>query len=110
MPRARLGAGSWQLENDALAKLRAKIVAGRRTLGEVYGAPLRGIVTGLNEAFVVDQATHEQLVTQDKKSAKLLKPFLRGENIKRWRVEPEGLFLVKYAQGQGRYRGLSGDP
>ncbi len=49
MPRARLGSGSWQLENDALARLRNKIVRGRRTLGEVYGAPLYGIKTGLNE-------------------------------------------------------------
>jgi hypothetical protein len=94
MPRARLGAGSWQFEDDALAKLRDKIVRGRKTLGEVYGAPLYGIKTGLNEAFIVDQETRDRLVKQDKKSAKLLKPFLRGENIKRWRVEPEGLFLI----------------
>ncbi|HXT08874.1 MAG TPA: N-6 DNA methylase, partial [Roseiarcus sp.] len=40
MPRARLSADSWQIEDDALAKLRDKIRAGRKTLGEVYGAPL----------------------------------------------------------------------
>jgi hypothetical protein len=39
MPRARLGSGSWQLEDDALARLRDKIVDGKKTLGEVYGAP-----------------------------------------------------------------------
>ena len=32
MPRARLGAGSWQFENDALARLRDKIVTGKKTL------------------------------------------------------------------------------
>lgn len=100
MPRARLGAGSWQFENAPLAKLRDKIVAGKKTVGEVYGAPLRGIVTGLNEAFIIDQATRDRLVKQDKKSAKLLKPFLRGENIKRWRVEPEGLFLINTPKGK----------
>ncbi|MGI8524743.1 MAG: Eco57I restriction-modification methylase domain-containing protein [Pseudolabrys sp.] len=94
MPRARLGAGSWQFEDDALARLRNKIIKGKKTLGEVYGAPLYGIKTGLNDAFIVDQATRDRLVKQDKNSAKLLKPFLRGENIKRWRVEPDGLFLI----------------
>jgi hypothetical protein len=94
MPRARLGKGSWQFEDDRLARLRDKIVSGKKTLGEVYGAPLYGIKTGFNEAFIVDQATHNRLVEQDKKSAELLKPFLRGENIKRWRVEPEGSFLI----------------
>jgi hypothetical protein len=100
MPRARLGKGSWQLEDDRLARLRDKIVAGKKTLGEVYGAPLYGIKTGLNDAFIVDQATRDRLVKQDRKSAKLLKPFLKGENVKRWRVEPEGLFLINIPKGK----------
>jgi len=100
MPRARLGSGSWQFEDDALAKLREKIVTGRKTLGEVYGAPLYGIKTGLNDAFIIDQDTRDRLVKEDKKSVTLLKPFLRGENIKRWRVEPEGLYLINIPKGQ----------
>jgi hypothetical protein len=100
MARARLGAGSWQFEDEPLARLRDKIVGGRKTLGEVYGAPLRGIVTGLNEAFVIDTATRNRLVAADPKSAELLKPFLRGENVKRWRVEPEGLFLINTPKGK----------
>ncbi|MGO9475277.1 MAG: Eco57I restriction-modification methylase domain-containing protein, partial [Rhodomicrobium sp.] len=100
MPRARLGAGSWRFEDDALARLRDKIVVGRKTLGEAYGAPLYGIKTGLNEAFVIDRATRDRLVAQDPKSAELLKPFLRGENIKRWRVESEDLWLINTPKGK----------
>jgi hypothetical protein len=100
MPRARLGAGSWQFEDAPLAALRDKIVRGRKTLGEVYGPPLRGIVTGLNEAFVVDRATHDRLIAADPKSAELLKPFLRGENVRRWRVESEDLWLINTPKGK----------
>lgn len=100
MPRARLGKGSWQFEDDALAALRAKIVDGRKTLGEVYGAPMRGIVTGLNEAFVIERATRDGLVARDPKSADLLKPFLKGENIKRWRIESDDLYLINTPKGQ----------
>ena len=100
MPRARLASGSWQLEDDALARLRDKIVIGRKTLGEVYGAPLYGIKTGLNEAFIIDTPTRDRLVTQDKNSAELLKPFLKGEEIRRWRVESEGLFLINTPKGK----------
>ncbi len=57
MPQGRLTADSWQFESDALARLRAKLLAGHPTLKEVYGTPCRGIVTGLNEAFVVSRAT-----------------------------------------------------
>jgi hypothetical protein len=100
MPRVRLGADSWQFEDDSLAKVRDKILKGRKTLREIYGAPLFGIKTGLNDAFIVDQATRDQLVTQDPKSSELLKPFLRGENVKRWRIEPEGIFLINTPKGK----------
>ncbi len=99
MPRSRLGAGSWQFEEDALAALRHKISAGRKTLGEVYGAPLYGIKTGLNEAFVIDRATRDRLVAADPRSAELLKPFLRGEDVRRWRVESNDLFLINTPRG-----------
>ena len=98
MPRARLGDGSWQL-GDALALLRAKIKGGRKTLGEVYGAPLYGIKTGLNAAFIVDKDTCDRLVARDARSAELLAPFLKGENIKRWRVESDDLFLINIPRG-----------
>ncbi len=100
MPRARLTAGSWQFEGDALAALRDKITTGRKRLGEIYGAPMRGIVTGLNEAFIIDRATRDRLVKRDPKSAELLKPLLRGENIKRWRVESDDLFLINTPKGK----------
>jgi len=100
MPRARLGASSWQFDEDKVARLRDKIVNGKKTLGEIYGAPLYGIKTGLNEAFIIDKKTRDALVKRDKRSAKVLKPFLRGENIKRWRVESEGLFLINTPRGK----------
>ncbi len=102
MPRARLGDGSWQFEDDARAALRAKIKAGKKTLGEVYGPPLYGIKTGLNEAFIVNREQRDALVKRDTRSAELLIPFLRGENIKRWRVESEDLFLINTPKGKVR--------
>ena len=93
-PQAALGAGSWELENPALRALREKIRAGRKTLKEVYGSPLYGIKTGLNAAFVIDTATRDRLCAQDPRSAELLKPFLEGKDLKRWRAEPRGLWLI----------------
>jgi len=93
-PQAALGAGSWELENPALRALRDKIRTGRKTLKDVYGSPLYGIKTGLNAAFVIDNATKERLCAQDPRSAELLKPFLEGKDLKRWRAEPRGLWLI----------------
>ncbi|WP_200238007.1 Eco57I restriction-modification methylase domain-containing protein [Lamprobacter modestohalophilus] len=93
-PQAALGDGSWELENPSLRALRDKIRAGKKTLKEVYGSPLYGIKTGFNKAFVIDTPTKEQLCAQDPRSAELLKPFLEGKDLKRWRAEPRGLWLI----------------
>jgi hypothetical protein len=93
-PQTALGSGSWELEDDRLRALRNKIKDGKRTIKEVFGAPCRGVVTGLNGAFVIDNATKERLCAQDPKSADLLKPFLEGKDLKRWRTEPRNLWLI----------------
>lgn len=93
-PQSALTAGSWELENPALRALRDKIKAGKPTLKEVYGSPLYGIKTGLNEAFVIDTPTKEKLCHEDPRSAELLKPFLEGKDLKRWRAEPRGLWII----------------
>ena len=46
----------------------------------------RGITTGLNEAFIIDNETKEALVAEDPRSAEIIKPFLRGKDINRWRA------------------------
>lgn len=93
-PQSSLGSGSWELENPALRALRDKIKTGKPTLKEVYGSPLYGIKTGLNEAFVIDTPTKEKLCREDPRSAELLKPFLEGKDLKRWRAEPRGLWII----------------
>ena len=94
MPNARLNAAIWRFEGDRLDAIRSKMAAGRRTLGEVYGAPLYGIKTGLNEAFVLSRQSRDALVASDPASTDLLKPFLIGENLKRWHVESDDLWLI----------------
>jgi hypothetical protein len=43
---------------------------------------------------VVDRATRDRLIAELESSAEVLKPFLRGRDIKRWRVEPQDLWLL----------------
>jgi len=94
MPRSRLSHGTWRFESDLLDQIRAKIAAGRPKLADKYGAPLYGIKTGLNEAFIITRQQRDSLVAQDVRSADLLKPFLVGENLKRWRIEGDDQWLI----------------
>ena len=58
----------WQLSAQTTRTLFAKLCGAGHPLGEVVkGQLFRGVLTGLNEAFIVDQATRDRLVanTQD---------------------------------------------
>ncbi|WP_438727945.1 Eco57I restriction-modification methylase domain-containing protein [Parasphingorhabdus sp. DH2-15] len=98
-PQNALTDGSWELESPALQKLRAKIVTGKKTLKDVYGSPYRGILTGRNDAFVIDRATRDRLIAEDPKSSEILKPWLEGKDIKRWRTESRDLWLILFKRG-----------
>ncbi|RUW49470.1 type I restriction endonuclease subunit M [Mesorhizobium sp. M1A.F.Ca.ET.072.01.1.1] len=92
--QASLTDGSWEIEDVSLGHLRDKIRKGRPSLKQAYGSPLYGIKTGLNDAFIIDTPTKDRLCAQDAKSADLLRPFLEGKDLKRWRQESRGLWII----------------
>ncbi|HEY8506050.1 MAG TPA: TaqI-like C-terminal specificity domain-containing protein, partial [Gemmataceae bacterium] len=95
IPRARLGAEPWSLEPPGVAELMEKIRRTGLPLREFAGvAPLYGIKTGFNEAFLMDTPTKERLVAADPKSADLFRPYLRGQDVKRWCAEWTGLWML----------------
>ena len=96
IPQAELKKTGWQLEPPRQRQLLARIRAAGKPLGDyVNGRFYRGILTGLNEAFVIDGATRARLIAEDPQSAAIIKPYLRGRDVKRWRVEPQDLWLIK---------------
>jgi hypothetical protein len=95
VPRARFGAEPWSLEPPGVAKLMKKIRAAGVPLREFIGAsPLYGIKTGFNDAYLLATATKDKLVAADPNCEPLLKPYLRGQNIDRWRAEWAGLWML----------------
>ena len=84
----------WAILSSAELAIKRKI--------ENVGIPLkdwdiniyRGIVTGCNEAFIIDEAKREQLIKEDPKSAEIIKPLLRGRDVKRSHIRPSGLYIL----------------
>lgn len=92
--------------DETVISLKSKI--------EKIGTPLKdwgvricfGIKTGFNEAFIIDNETKERLCKEDPKSIEVLKPILRGRDIRRYNYEWAGLWLIKIESGwTGRHRG-----
>lgn len=100
VPQSELKKQGWQLEPQSQRQLLARIRSAGTPLGEyVQGRFYYGIKTGLNEAFVIDGATRQRLIAEDPKSAELIKPYLRGRDVKRWKVEWADLYLIAFPFG-----------
>ena len=94
-PQVLLKSNGWILEDPALIRLFEQLMNQGTPLGEFSkGRVYRGIVTGLNEAFVIDQAKRDELIEEDPRSAELIKPWLRGQNIKRWEADWTGIYVI----------------
>jgi adenine-specific DNA-methyltransferase len=96
VPQNELKPGGWQLEPPTKRRLLERLRKAGQPLGDYCeGRFYYGIKTGLNEAFVISRAQRDALVAQDPQSADIIKPFLRGRDVKRWNVEFEEQYLIK---------------
>src|SRR5262249_55891151 len=74
LPRALCTKESWTLEPPDVMAVLDKIRRNGVPLAEFAGVkPLYGIKTGLNEAFLVDTATRDQLIKDDPGCAAIIK-------------------------------------
>jgi len=58
-----------------------------------------GIKTGLNEAFIIDGAKRIELIVQDAKSEDIIKPLLRGRDIRKYDVDFNDYWLINTHNG-----------
>ncbi|MDZ4186064.1 MAG: TaqI-like C-terminal specificity domain-containing protein, partial [Desulfuromonadales bacterium] len=95
LPQRELTPAGWRLERPIKLALLEKLRGAGTPLGEYVGGKFYyGVKTGLNEAFVVDRATRDRLIAEHPSSAAVLKPYLRGREIKRWQILSQDLWLI----------------
>lgn len=101
----RLSADAWFIGSDAEQRLKEKI--------ERIGKPLknwdvniyRGILTGLNEAFIIDSDKRQEILDncldedERRRTEAIIKPILRGRDIKRYYYKWAGLWVIVIPAG-----------
>lgn len=93
----------WRLDSPAVLRLLEKLRQAGKPLRDFVGARVsRGLTTGLNEAFVVDRATRDRLIREQKSSAEILKPYIRGKDIGRWCAEFNDQFVIKIESSENK--------
>ena len=84
---------------------------------ESVGTPLkewdiaiyRGILTGYNHAFIIDNDTKSELIAKDANSGDIIKPLLRGRDIQRYRSKWAGKWLLDTHNGYGNVEAVDID-
>ena len=103
MPQNALTADGWRLASPTVLNLLEKLRNAGKPLDEyVEGRFYSGIKTGLNKAFVVDRTTRDRLIAEHPSSSEVLKPFLRGQDVKRWQVNFAEQYLIKIESSENR--------
>lgn len=98
--RERWHAEPWYIDEPAERALIDRLEQTCRPLGEVVGArPARGVVTGCNRAFVIDLATRDRLVAAEPMAAPLIRPFIKGRDLRRWAAAPVERYILLVDRG-----------
>ncbi len=96
---------SWVILSPIEQSIKKKI--------EAVGTPLkdwdiniyRGVLTGCNEAFIIDTAKRDEILAncqsdeEREKTAELIRPILRGRDIRRYGYVDNGLYLINTHNG-----------
>jgi type I restriction-modification system DNA methylase subunit len=91
----------WYFEDVGVRHLLSKIQDRGQPLDAIVRSDqfFRGITTGFNEAFVITESQRRDLIEKDSKSAEVIFPYLSGKEIKRYRLEWEGNYIIFVRRG-----------
>lgn len=88
-----LNAESWSFQSSEMFSILRKI-AQFKTVKDQYGKCYRGLLTGLNDAFFIDETKKNELIVKDPKSAELIKPVYEGKDLHKWYNSPLPKYLL----------------
>ncbi|MFV0272662.1 MAG: class I SAM-dependent DNA methyltransferase, partial [Macellibacteroides fermentans] len=82
--------------------VRSQIERNIKSKVEQVGIPLKewdirinfGIKTGFNEAFIINKEIKDSLIAKSPKNAEIIRPILRGRDIKRYKADFADLWLI----------------
>jgi hypothetical protein len=89
-----ISGNSWVILNPIEKRIKEKIECVGILLKEWDISINYGIKTGCNEAFIIDKAKRDEIIAKDKKSAEIIKPILRGRDIKRYGYEFAEQYII----------------
>jgi len=97
-----LSAAGWSLARIEVTEVIGKIENSSNfvILGEYVDDKIfRGITTGYNEAFVIDESTKRAIVNNGDKYKEIIKPLIIGDDVRKYEIKPRENYLLFCRRG-----------
>lgn len=95
LPSTAIKGSRWILTDAASAKRLEKMEENGIPLSEyINGQIYRGVLTGFNKAFVIDEEKRKELIAQDPKSAEIIKPLAVGDDVRKWKINSKERWII----------------
>jgi type I restriction-modification system DNA methylase subunit len=95
LPASQFGTGKSRLNTQETANQRIIMESKGQRLGELMGGAINfGIKTGFNDAFWIDQSTYTKLITQNTRNKEIIKPLLRGDDVRRYESHFRNIYIL----------------
>jgi hypothetical protein len=84
----------WVVLSDIEQRIKDKIEKAGTPLKDWDISIYRGILTGYNEAFIIDGKKRQELIDKSPNSVDIIRPILRGRDIKKYGYDNNDLWLI----------------
>ena len=99
MEQNRLNSNSFIFNSPDVLNLRDKIFKQGTMIKDLDIEINRGILTGFNEAFIINEEIKNRLISEDFNNKEIIKPLLRGRDITKWKIMYKNLYLIHSVDG-----------
>ena len=89
----------WTINSKIENSIKSKIESRGKKLSEWDIKILYGVKTGFNDAFIIDELTRNKLITVNQKNDEIIRPIIRGRDIKQYSYNPPNLYLINFPCG-----------
>ncbi len=95
IPQDKLNESIWTFHHPKILNLKDKIMDEGIMLKDWPNIKIfRGILTGYDKAFIIDENTKNNLLSADSKNKDITKPLVRGKDLKKYRINYMKLYLI----------------
>lgn len=99
------GVDAWSILSEIELSIKTKIEAAGTPLKDWNVDIFRGVLTGYNDAFIISSEKREEILancadeSERQRTAAIIRPILRGRDIKRYGYSWSGLWLINTHNG-----------